>query len=537
MSLLPSFDSVIRSYKSIEPVLKKYLPKGETESFGEQLLKKAANMQPRIMVYGIYNAGKSTLLNALIGREDAPVSDRPETTAVTPYNWNGYILLDTPGIDAPEQDEITARKEIDRSDVVLFVVSTGGAVDEAKTWDEVVVLINRGRQVMMVLNNKQGLEPDSQAYQRVADKFRINLQMAAAKAGISNIPLPPISLVNAKSALKGRLENKPALIEHSGILKLELTLIDFLQQCDSSTVFNTVRNDLIEKINNAELALENIVGSSDSKELIKCNQIINKERTNLATLLNEELDTLLIDASNKIVRLVEQSSGNNEQVEAEISMVAESLNEQLRIKIDEELPRIDRSLKDIGKELLEARLEATKVHGVTLPTTGGTGIKDLSIIEQAAKDWTKKISVNPELIKQGTVFALKQGKELLPALFKGIGVKTMGNWGALAGKIAGPLVAAGLMIYDLLNAHKADDEIRRAEQRHHQAIQDAARDVIRDFRNSYRSNISKLVDSIFHPIEIWLDEQKSDKANQSATIKLDNLLLTQAKDELKNFGI
>ena len=53
--------------------------------------------RPTIMVYGIYNAGKSTLLNALAGEERAPVSNRPETSVVTPYYWRDFEILDTPG--------------------------------------------------------------------------------------------------------------------------------------------------------------------------------------------------------------------------------------------------------------------------------------------------------------------------------------------------------------------------------------------------------------------------------------------------------
>ena len=36
-----------------------------------------------IMVYGVYNAGKSTLINALIGKEVAEVDDVPKTAIVS----------------------------------------------------------------------------------------------------------------------------------------------------------------------------------------------------------------------------------------------------------------------------------------------------------------------------------------------------------------------------------------------------------------------------------------------------------------------
>lgn len=39
----------------------------------------------QVMLYGAYNAGKSTLVNALLGQEKAPVRDIPTTFQVDRY--------------------------------------------------------------------------------------------------------------------------------------------------------------------------------------------------------------------------------------------------------------------------------------------------------------------------------------------------------------------------------------------------------------------------------------------------------------------
>jgi len=64
-------------------------------------VRELANAQPRIMLYGVYNAGKSTLLNAIIGEPKAKVGDIPTTYETTSFHWRGYELIDTPGIGAP----------------------------------------------------------------------------------------------------------------------------------------------------------------------------------------------------------------------------------------------------------------------------------------------------------------------------------------------------------------------------------------------------------------------------------------------------
>lgn len=109
----------------------------------------------------------------------------------------------------------------------------------------------------------------------------------------------------------------------------------------------------------------------------------------------------------------------------------------------------------------------------------------------------------------------------------------MGKWGTTAGKVVGPLVVIGQMTYELYNAQQTEKEERRALVRHIQAIQDAVNDIIRDLHSSYRSNIAMLVENIFHPIDIWMDDQKAAEAKELSTFQQENLLLTQAKMTLQ----
>lgn len=85
-----------------------------------------------ISIIGRPNAGKSTLLNSLLGRKVAIISDRPNTTR---NNIAGiltrpdiqYIFLDTPGIHKPQQQlgkvlNQNAYHAIDQSDVIGWIV-------------------------------------------------------------------------------------------------------------------------------------------------------------------------------------------------------------------------------------------------------------------------------------------------------------------------------------------------------------------------------------------------------------------------------
>ena len=92
---------------------------------------------PTLMFYGHYNAGKSSLINALLsedGSEIAPTADKPCTADVNTYELGDYTIMDTPGIDAPAEHERVARSQLERTHVVVFVTDTGGAT--VKLWQE-----------------------------------------------------------------------------------------------------------------------------------------------------------------------------------------------------------------------------------------------------------------------------------------------------------------------------------------------------------------------------------------------------------------
>jgi hypothetical protein len=111
---------------------------------------------------GQYNAGKSTILRVLTGREDIVIDSDVCTDTVTAYDWNGVRLLDTPGVHAghPDHDEKTYAI-IDRADLLVFVV-TNELFDDTIGHHFRELAFNRqhARRMLLVVN-KMGQDPGS----------------------------------------------------------------------------------------------------------------------------------------------------------------------------------------------------------------------------------------------------------------------------------------------------------------------------------------------------------------------------------------
>ncbi len=185
-----------------------------------------------IVVAGEFNAGKSSLLNALLGESVMPEGVTPTTDRITVVTHGDrpteraegpavvhrthpdpllrdIALVDTPGTNAIIQrhQELTERF-VPRADLLLFVTSADRPFTESER-RFLELIASWGRKVVMVVNKVDILETEEQR----AEVQRYVRENARQTLGVT----PDVFLVSAKRAERAREAGDDAGLDASGV--------------------------------------------------------------------------------------------------------------------------------------------------------------------------------------------------------------------------------------------------------------------------------------------------------------------------------
>lgn len=144
----------------------------------ERLIEKLENKQFHIAVFGRVSVGKSSLLNALIGKNHFSTSVlHGETKTTTDIFWrsfedHGLVFVDTPGIDElqGEEREAIARQAVNAADMILFVIDSDLTQLEFEALSE---LYASNQPIIVVVNKEDRLSSieKTQLHDSITDKL------------------------------------------------------------------------------------------------------------------------------------------------------------------------------------------------------------------------------------------------------------------------------------------------------------------------------------------------------------------------------
>ena len=475
-----------------------------------------------VMVYGVYNAGKSTLINALLGREEAEVDDVPKTDQVTAYSWDKYTILDTPGVDAPIAHEDVTKAQMLKADVIIFVVDPLGTAEEAKTLEVLVELLAEHKQVFMVLNKKKGLSDED--FIKLKDQTRDQLQRIAASRDMSNILKDvPIVKLNAKRALNGQLKGRPELVELSGYPAFRNQLIEFLDGISPDAVYERLKHELVEFLSAQVKGFGDRPGNTEiMKKFDKFLRQSAREKAGLASDMEREIERERQEIYIKIKRAMRTSPEDCQQkIEAILKQASEQMQSHLSRCLQEAVSVAQQDIEELQAAMpqvgtytrageIPSAAGAPESEQAPPQAKGSTGVS-AEVAAKAAQEMASM--VKPEHI----VSTLKTVKELLPSIMKGIGPKTMEKWaGAMVSKYipyVGFVVTGVMALRDIFSGDPEEKALREhaeqqrlARERAEQQMDDFSQELADGFKQFMRDNILKEVDGFFAQLNAQVDK-------------------------------
>jgi len=169
--------------------------------------------EPMVGVFGKTGAGKSSLCNALFGRDICPISDIAACTRETQQirlniAGKGMTLLDVPGVgesgDRDAEYDALYRQWLPKLDLVLWIVKADDralAVDEDFFKRLVKPYLDVGKPFFVVLNQVDKIEPfrewDEKACQPGSRQVANIKEKCRVVAGFFGLPLGQVLAVSA----------------------------------------------------------------------------------------------------------------------------------------------------------------------------------------------------------------------------------------------------------------------------------------------------------------------------------------------------
>jgi len=163
---------------------------------------------PKIAIVGKPNVGKSTYINALIGKERMVVSPLPGTTkdyvdSICRYYGKEYLIIDTAGLKKNKKIKyplekymiVKAIKAVERADIVLLMISATEGITEQD--QKIASLIQKYKKGIIVLFSKWDLvkEPENK-YNFLKEEFQRKLYF------INYAPILTVSGITRKRITK-----------------------------------------------------------------------------------------------------------------------------------------------------------------------------------------------------------------------------------------------------------------------------------------------------------------------------------------------
>jgi len=495
------------------PYWVKYRP-NQAEDVYSSAKEKLSRESLHIQLYGAYNAGKSTLVNVLLGYEAASIGEIPTTDQIDLYDWNGIKLVDSPGTNAPIEHEEVTTDALKKNDLIVFLVRQGEQ-DVRDVYSRIVENLTAGKKVFIVLNYENALDSSQQdpwsLIPYIEDRItqvanESGAQLAEKEVRSGSIEIIP---VNLSSAVRGRLEGKDLLLEHSGYYVLRSRLSEWIKEYDTEHQRVAGIQSFLHEHYLGPL-LEEVGSKTNESEVKEQQQAVNhllRVRDNTLKKAENHARGITQTLKEGLSASIEEADGQESAeriINSHISAAADDFQSWLSSELQEDIVvRLDRIAKNAsdfeGDDYAQSEKKGAEdylYHGLQ------TVISDPRVVDTQLAGAVAKLAENlPKWFAK-----IPEGGRL---------VTVLGNASHLlqrAGPIAATIAGIGAAVLD----NKKQDEANRLERERAQKKRQLVESVGNDFFQAAREHAEAVLNPAF---EESIQAARQDLENLDSELK------------------
>lgn len=493
--------------------------------------------KPKIMVYGIYNSGKSTLINAMLREERAEMASRPLTDTVTEYDNGNYILMDAPGVDAPIAHEKVTNAHLTQCHIILFVMSSRGGFESRENYSRLLELIEKNTPFIIVLNERSvGVNQNMTAEEKEKILFDQAQNIAGAKEKIienlvkisgdkSIVQKYEVVTLDAYKGLVGIQKDKPELFLRSNVSLLEERINHILHSQEvMQKLYIQPLNNLKDLMRSAEQKIFAKYSKDKSGNYEKISELIQQKKEDVFAQLQVEMSDLLSGAKPILSSLVRKGDQDG------LKLAIEEIERDFNLRYTEEMKSFSSYIERKFVAIYSENLKVASVH-VESPELNLEQEDD--VLSESLDTESSDVVDNITTIASGAALALPTIvlKTPLPTPIK----------------IPAVVIAAGIQIVGNLLSHgmREQEQQRRMEaenarfnqqaearalaelritQEVEQAVQSLIYQLERQFSSLCRETLGEMLDQVFQSIREREQEDIVMKKEQDEAIESLHLL-------------
>lgn len=357
-----------------------YLEKKEEVEELAAILDESTGDEVRVLMYGIYDAGKSTLINALVGREVAEENASPTDHEIEAHPFrDGIKLIDSPGLDSTyfKQHEDRAMQALKQSDLVLFCISSKGGFEEKRVWIQLAEIHDTmGKPVAIVVNDKkqEGLSNIISEVKKKRDAF-LDEKV-------------PVFTVDGREAKESKMSGVLSDLSRTGIEALESYIVDTIAMAKQKLKLSTPLSAAAMMLKALEFRTQDEVIKARDNKLNEVRQLeteLKQLRDQAGDSVERKVDDLremIISQATSLFSHIEAHGDKGiEDVAADIEKEVQSCVIAKQQIINTELTIFEADMKALVRKLPMIRHLDSGEGGTAMPSMAGIDF------EGVKRDW------------------------------------------------------------------------------------------------------------------------------------------------------